>query len=91
MSEKLVCVKFSSLNENLEIEESSLGSILDSLRNQGFVTAVRIEDEEGYCLTDSGMEYTRDWLRSLDIDVDNVTLEHLVEMLESTAPPENQG
>ena len=89
MTENLVCVKFNSLNENLEIEEENLEAILTSLTDQGFVTSVRIEDEKGYCLTESGVEYTRDWLRSLDIDVDNVTLEHLVEMLESTAPPKN--
>jgi hypothetical protein len=42
-------------------------------------------------MTESGEEYTRDWLRSLDVDVDNVTIEYLVEMLESTAPPDRQS
>ncbi len=88
MSDKLVCVKRSSLEEGLEIESDSLDSIIESLSNQGFITTVNIEDETGYCMTPSGEEYTRDWLRSLDVDVDQVTIEHLVEMLESTAPPD---
>ncbi|MDY6778966.1 MAG: hypothetical protein SV760_00130 [Halobacteria archaeon] len=91
MPKDLVCVKYSSLKQNLEIDEESLDSILDSLLNQGFVTSVQIDDETGYCLTESGMEYTEDWLRSLDVDVENVTLEYLVEMLESTAPPDRQS
>ncbi len=88
MSDKLVCVKHSSLEEDLEIDSDSLDSIVESLNNQGFISKVQIEDETGYCLTPSGEEYTRDWLRSLDVDVDEVTIEYLVEMLESTAPPD---
>ncbi len=88
VSDKLVCVKHSSLEEELEIDSDSLESIVESLSNQGFITTVRIEDETGYCLTPSGEEYTEDWLRSLDVDVDQVTIEYLVEMLESTAPPD---
>jgi len=91
VSDKLVCVKRSSLEEDLEIDDGSLDEILESLLNQGFVTKVRIEDETGYCLTESGQEYTEDWLRSLDVDVDDVTVEYLVEMLESTAPPDRQS
>lgn len=88
MSDKLVCVKYRKLRRNLEIEDESLESILESLVNQGFVTSVTIEGDTGYCLTESGERYTRDWLRSLDVDVDEITIEHLVEMLESTAPPD---
>lgn len=91
VSDKLVCVKRSKLEEDLEIDEGSLDDIMDSLLNQGFITKVRIEEETGYCLTESGEEYTRDWLRSLDVDVDSVTIEYLVEMLESTAPPDRQS
>jgi len=91
VSDKLVCVKRSKLEEDLEIDEGSLDGIMDSLLNQGFITKVRIEEETGYCLTESGEEYTRDWLRSLDVDVDSVTIEYLVEMLESTAPPDRQS
>jgi DNA-binding PadR family transcriptional regulator len=91
VSDKLVCVKRSTLEEDLEIDEGSLNDIVDSLLNQGFITKVRIEEETGYCMTDSGEEYTRDWLRTLDVDVDNVTIEYLVEMLESTAPPDRQS
>ncbi len=91
VSDKLVCVKRSTLEEDLEIDEESLDDIVDSLLNQGFITTVRIEEETGYCMTDSGEEYTRDWLRSLDVDVDGVTIEYLVEMLESTAPPDRQS
>ncbi|MFW5929437.1 MAG: hypothetical protein ACOCT0_03340 [Halobacteriota archaeon] len=90
MSDKLVCVKHTSLEEGLEIDDEALDSIVESLINQGFITTVRIEDETGYCMTPSGEEYTRDWLRFLDIDVESVTIEHLVEMLESTAPPERR-
>jgi len=89
VSDKLVCVKRSTLEENLEIDEGSLDSIVESLLNQGFITKVHMEGEKGYCLTESGEEYTRDWLRSLDVDVDQVTIEHLVEMLESTGRREN--
>lgn len=91
MSDKLACVKRSSLEEDLEIEEGALEEILESLLNQGFVTKVRIEEETGYCLTESGQEYTEDWLRSLDVNVDDVTVGYLVEMLESTAPPDRQS
>ena len=91
VSDKLACVKRSSLEEDLEIEEGALEEILESLLNQGFVTKVRIEEETGYCLTESGQEYTEDWLRSLDVDVDDVTVGYLVEMLESTAPPDRQS
>ena len=91
VSDKLVCVKRSTLEENLEIDEESLDDIVESLLNQGFITKVRIEDETGYCMTESGEEYTRDWLRSLDVDVEGVTIEYLVEMLESTAPPDRQS
>jgi len=91
VADKLVCVKRNSLEENLEMDEESLDEIIDSLLNQGFVTKVRIEGETGYCMTEGGEEYTRDWLRSLDVDVDNVTIEYLVEMLESTAPPDRQS
>lgn len=89
VSDKLVCVKRSALEEDLEIDEGSLEDIVDSLLNQGFITKVRIEDETGYCMTDSGEEYTRDWLRTLDVDVDNVTIEYLVEMFESS--PDRQS
>lgn len=88
MSDKLVCVKYQKLRSNLEINDDSLNQILESLVNQGFVTSVTIEGDTGYCLTESGQRYTRDWLRSLDVDVDEVTVEYLVEMLESTAPPD---
>lgn len=88
MSDKLVCVKYQKLRSNLEINDDSLDQILESLVNQGFVTSVTIEGDTGYCLTRSGERYTRDWLRSLDVDVDEVTVEYLVEMLESTAPPD---
>ena len=91
MSDKLACVKRSSLEEDLEIEEGALEEILESLLDQGFVTKVRIEEETGYCLTESGQEYTEDWLRSLDVNVDDVTVGYLVEMLESTAPPDRQS
>jgi predicted transcriptional regulator len=91
VSDKLACVKRSSLEEDLEIEEGALEEILESLLNQGFVTKVRIEEETGYCLTESGQEYTEDWLRSLDVNVDDVTVGYLVEMLESTAPPDRQS
>ncbi len=89
VSDKLVCVKRSALEEDLEIDEGSLEDIVDSLLNQGFITKVRIEDETGYCMTDSGEEYTRDWLRTLDVDVDGVTIEYLVEMFESS--PDRQS
>jgi hypothetical protein len=91
VSDKLVCVKRRALEEDLEIEPSALDGILESLLNQGFVTKVRIDDETGYCLTESGQEYTEDWLRSLDVDVNDLTVEYLVEMLESTAPPDRQS
>ncbi|MDY7080872.1 MAG: hypothetical protein SXQ77_00325 [Halobacteria archaeon] len=88
MSDKIVCVKYETLKQNLEIEEDSLEEIIERLVNEGFLTSVKLEGETGYCLTESGQEYTEDWLRSLDIDIENITIEHLVEMLESTAPPE---
>lgn len=88
MPDKFVCVKQSKLEESLEIDLDSLDSILESLVNQGFLTKVRVEGETGYYMTKSGEEYTRDWLRSLDVDVDDVKIQHLVEMLESTAPPD---
>jgi len=91
VSDKLVCVKRSTLKDDIEINEESLDDIVNSLLNQGFITKVRVEEETGYCMTESGEEYTRDWLRSLDVDVDKVTIEHLVEMLESTAPPDRQS
>jgi len=84
-------VKRSTLKDDIEINEESLDDIVNSLLNQGFITKVRVEEETGYCMTESGEEYTRDWLRSLDVDVDKVTIEHLVEMLESTAPPDRQS
>lgn len=88
MSDKLVCVKYSRLRDDLEVDRESLDAILESLLNQGFITSVAIEEETGYCLTESGAEYTEDWLRSLDVEVDEVSIEYLVEMLESTAPPD---
>ncbi len=91
VSKKIVCVKYNELLDNLELETDSIDSILESLQNQGFITTVNIEGETGYCLTESGEEYTEDWFRSLDLDVDNVSIEHLVEMLESTAPPDRQN
>ncbi|MDY6775612.1 hypothetical protein ACEU6E_09295 [Halorutilales archaeon Cl-col2-1] len=93
MADKIACVKYTSLLEELEVEQEDLDHILDSLLNQGFVTTVKLDGEMGYCLTQHGAEYTEDWFRSLDIDigVEEVTLEHLVEMLESTAPPDRQS